>query len=111
MFKQIIRKISTQSKPIYSTKEYVDLYINSNKSIWSSHNILFGSIGALTGFVGMSIIYDNHFDKIDKHFYNIDKHFDKIDKHFDKIDKHFDTIEADLKDIKKILIEEFSKKK
>lgn len=31
MFKQVIRKFSTGFKPIYTSKEYVNLYINNSK--------------------------------------------------------------------------------
>lgn len=85
MFKQFVHKISTQFKPVYSTKEYVELYINNSKDKFEMQNkILFSSVGLLVGIVGWSV---NHSDK------------------------RFEHIESEIKDIKNILTEEFSKNK
>jgi hypothetical protein len=92
MFKQFARKMSIQFKPVYSTKEYVDLYINNSKDKFEMQNkVLFSSVGLLFATVGWSIMH--------------------TDKRFEQVDKRFEHIENEIKDIKNILIEEFKKNK
>lgn len=92
MFKQFSRKFSTQFKPVYSTKEYVDLYINNSKDKFEMQNkVIFSSITLLFGTVGWVVI--------------------NMDKRFEQVDKRFEHIESEIKEIKKIIIEGFSKNK
>jgi len=103
MFRQTIRKISSiNTKPIYSTKEYVDLYINNSKDIIRTqfgmqNKVLFGSVALLMGIIGWSV------DRTDKRF-------EQVDKRFEQVDKRFEHLEKDIGEIKSILKEMNSKK-
>ncbi len=88
MFKQAIRKFSTEYKPIYTTKEYMNLYINNSKEKFdilnskvesqiNMHNkIIFGSVGMLLGAIGWSIKKTD--DKIEHLENEIKKNNDEI---------------------------------
>ena len=110
MFKQFVRKMSTQFKPLYSTKEYVDLYINNSKDKFEMQNkFLFSSVGLLFGAVGWSIMHtDKRFEQVDN---KIQQVVEQVDKRFEQVDKRFEHIESEIKDIKNILIEGFAQNK
>ncbi len=98
MIRQIIRKISSINRPIYSTKEYVDLYINNSKDIIKTQSdmqnkVLFGSVALLVGIIGWSV------DRTDKRFEQVDKRFEQVDKRFEHLEKDMNEIKTILKEI------------
>jgi len=121
MFRQIIRKISTiNTKPIYSTKEYVDLYINSSKEVTNTfqkgvnreidmqNKVLFRSVTGLTGAISaLAGVIIWSIDNTEKRFEEMKK---ESKEQSNKVDKRFEHLEKDMNEIKEILKEMNSKK-
>lgn len=47
---------------------------------------------------------DERFDDVDRRFAEVDKRFDQVDKRFEQVDKRFDRIEADVRELRGIMI-------
>ena len=93
MFTKTINKFSTKCKPVYSTKEYVDLYINNSKDVINMQNkVLFSSVALLAAAIGWSIN-------------NNDKRFEQVDKRFEHLEKDVGELKQDVSEIKSILKE------
>jgi chaperonin cofactor prefoldin len=112
--------MSTQIKNVYSTKEYVDLYINNSKDKFNilhketenkinMQNMLINTASILmfTAFGGLYIHTNEKFKEAKE---QVDKRFEQVDKRFEQVDKRFEHIESEIKEIKQILIEGFTKK-
>jgi DNA anti-recombination protein RmuC len=96
MFKQFIRKFSTEFKPIYSSKEYIDLYINNSKYVVNilhkeleskvnmQNKVIFGSIAGVFGAIYWSV------DKNEEQFKEFKKETNEQFKQFkEETDKQF----------------------
>jgi len=107
MFTKTINKFSTKCKPVYSTKEYVDLYINNSKDVINMQNkVLFSSVALLAAAIGWSINNnDKRFEQVDKRFEQVDKRFEQVDKRFEHLEKDVGELKQDVSEIKSILKE------
>lgn len=107
MINKFVRKMSTQIKNVYSTKEYVDLYINNSKDKFNilhketenkinMQNMLINTASILmfTAFGGLYIHTNEKFKEAKE-----------------QVDKRFEHIESEIKEIKQLLIEGFTKSK
>jgi tetrahydromethanopterin S-methyltransferase subunit G len=47
---------------------------------------------------------DERFDDVDRRFDDVDRRFAEVDKRFDQVDKRFDRVEADIRELRGIMI-------